>query len=292
MFHGFRMPERALVEAPGTATTGPHRHADAGDSHGPGFGARSRQGRSVPAPHPALTATTVPSGTLGQEGRNAPARMLLSPLHMRGAPALVGALVVLAASTGTPSAYASDPPRPAPEPVNAPTAEPDSGFMIGATLSYFSPFVPASWAPPLLAAGPAIGLRAGYRWRFLYAGAAYQHVFFGGGTYAQDVETFRTLSASSDYGGLDLVAITSPDALVAAFFRIGAGVRFIQVRSDSTPGTTTTSNFDLTLLGIGAQINVGGWLRVVPEISFEVGPLNAYTSLSVTTYFDFTRRSR
>jgi hypothetical protein len=166
--------------------------------------------------------------------------------------------------------------------------------MVGAALSYFSPVLSGSLAPPGLGAGPAVGVSAGYRWTFLYFGAAYQHAFLAGATYQQDVETGRTLSASSDYLGFDLAAITSPDAVTAAFFRIGAGGRFIRATRTldgvQDPPTSTT-NIDL-LVGIGVQIKASDWLRIVPQATFEVGPLNAYTSLGVTTYFDFAKPVR
>jgi hypothetical protein len=143
-----------------------------------------------------------------------------------------------------------------------------------------------------LGPGPALALNAGYRWRFLYLGAAYQHVFLGGATYAMDVETQQTLAASSDYGGIDLVAITNPDALIAAFFRVGAGYRVIRWSQLGAPTDMQSSNVDLTLLGIGVQLNINGWLRIIPQASFELGPLNVYTSLGVTTYFDCATLTR
>jgi hypothetical protein len=135
---------------------------------------------------------------------------------------------------------------------------------------------------------------AGYRWTFLYFGAAYQHAFLAGATYGQGVETGRTLSARSDYLGFDLAAITSPDAVIGAFFRVGVGGRFIRATGtfDGVPDPpTSTTNIDL-LIGIGVQIKASDWLRIVPQASFEAGPLNAYTSLGVTTYFDFAKPVR
>ncbi len=166
--------------------------------------------------------------------------------------------------------------------------------MVGAALGYFSPVLPGSVAPPG-AAGLTLGVSAGYRWRFLYVGAAYQYVILGSATYTanggSEPAAEQTLGGDSDYGGLDLVALTSPDADIAAFFRVGAGYRIIRW-SQGPLDRMQASNVDLTLLGIGVQLKAGAWLRIVPQASLEVGPLNAYTSLSVTTYFDLASLTR
>jgi hypothetical protein len=168
--------------------------------------------------------------------------------------------------------------------------------MVGATVSYFSaPF--ASW--PALGDGPAVGLSGGYRWRFLYFGAAYLHTYLDGGTSSGSggsaVASEQTLWANSDYGGLDVVAITSPDAIIAPFFRVGIGYRVVRWSEldfgYSTPTNKQSSSADL-LVGIGLQFNASGWVRIVPQASFELGPLAMYASLGLTTYFDFTNLTR
>jgi len=169
--------------------------------------------------------------------------------------------------------------------------------MLGAVLSDVIP-LPAGgfFGPPALGAGPAIGVRGGYRWGGLYLGAAYQHAFLGGGTWEHESTIVQTSSASSDYGGVEVVGITDIDASVAAFFRAGIGYRVIQAQAQgptvSASGTMSTSNLDVTVLGLGVEINAGGWLRIVPEASFEVGSWDAYVSLGVTAYFDQAKRTQ
>jgi hypothetical protein len=205
---------------------------------------------------------------------------------MRVGVAVMVGLVAIAASG---VARAQDAAAPA-----APAAhEASEGIMVGATVSYFSPVLGGVFSgPPALGAGPAFKVSAGYRWGSWVLGGAYQHAFLGGGTWEHESTIEQTASASSDYAGLEVIAITAPDAPLAAFFRFGAGYRFIQVQAGpgSSMAPSSAGNLDVTLLGIGAEIHAGGWLRIVPEASLEVGPFNAYSSLQVTAYFDFWRR--
>jgi hypothetical protein len=211
---------------------------------------------------------------------------------------LVGTLAALAALTATGAVHAAEPVPPAVAPATAPPpAATSEGFMLGAGLSYVSPLPAGGFlGPPALGAGPAVGARAGYRWGGLYLGAAYQHAFLGGGTWEHESTIVQTSSASSDYGGVEVVGITAIDAPVAVFFGAGIGYRVIQARTQgptvSASGTTSASNLDVTLLGLGVEINAGGWLRIVPEASFEVGPADAYLSFGVTTYLDLAKRTQ
>jgi hypothetical protein len=177
-----------------------------------------------------------------------------------------------------------------------PSADVGGSFMAGATVTYFSPVLGAPFTDaPALGAGPAFKVSAGWRWGAWYLGGAYQHAFLGGGTWSHESSIENTSSASSDYAGLEVIAITAPEAPLAAFFRFGAGYRFIEAQQgpgSSGVGPIAANNFDLTVLGIGAQIKAGDWLRIVPEAALEVGPLNLYSSLQVTAYFDSGGRAQ
>jgi hypothetical protein len=157
--------------------------------------------------------------------------------------------------------------------------------MFGATLSAIAPTIQNQYTgPPTLGYGPAIGIGAGYRWGWFYLGGSYQHAFFGGGTLSVKEQTSRTVRANGDFVGLDLVAITAPEATLAAFFRFSAGMRVINAQMDGG-GSRTASNLDVTPLGVGLSIRTGK-LRLLPEASFEIGPVTAYASLALTASFD------
>jgi hypothetical protein len=183
------------------------------------------------------------------------------------------------------------------DPAPEPPTETNAGVMLGVTLGILAPAFHGSdaWSsPPTLGTGPTLGVSAGYRWRFLYIGAAYQHAFLGGGSWEAPSSEYyveNTLWARADYIGLDVMAITDSEALIAATFRVAAGYRFLAYRSDvvdsgTAASTTSSVDWDLTLLAVGVQIH-GGAVRVIPEVSLGIGDLFPYVSAEVTTYLDW-----
>jgi hypothetical protein len=98
----------------------------------------------------------------------------------------------------------------------------------------------------------------------------------------------QTLSASSDYGGLDFIALTAPRAPVAAYFHVAVGARTIQYTTNDGYGGPASSggyvDFDM-LLGIGAQLHVL-CLRVVPEADVGAGAIGLYSQVGGAVFFD------
>ncbi len=200
--------------------------------------------------------------------------MKLSPRSSCLAP--LAALVLVAAAA--PSALAAEP------------AAPSSGFMLGVSVDVAAPQLAVFYQTPQLQPGAAVGVSAGYRWRFLYVGAAYQHAVFGGGTYANEGTVETATGARSDYVGVDIVTLSSPDARVAFLTHQSAGYRVLTTDTyiDSPPVSTfSKGGWDARIFGIGVQIKANDWLRIVPEASLSVGAATAVASLGVTTYFDF-----
>jgi hypothetical protein len=194
---------------------------------------------------------------------------------------LVTSLTFAALASGVARAEDAPPPPPA---ADAKT----SGIMASASLSCFSPVLGGGFAgPPALQAGPAAGVGVGWRSDWVYVGASYQHVFFGGGGLWEHESTMiRTAAASSDYGGFDLVAFTAPEARVSPMLHAAVGWRVIQAQTDhqANLGDQPASNVDARL-GFGVQVRLAS-LRIVPEASVEIGPLNLYSWLGATAYFD------
>ncbi len=53
--------------------------------------------------------------------------------------------------------------------------------MLGASVDYLSPIFANTGQGPGTGPGPGVGVHAGYRWKVLYFGAAYEHGFLSGG---------------------------------------------------------------------------------------------------------------
>jgi hypothetical protein len=233
-------------------------------------------------------------------------------LHLRSCPMLhrrqrslvlapLAALLTLVTTTG--SALAADPPSPEDDvPGLAPTPPPppalpvqterptSSGFMLGASVDYLSPLLSNLGQGPGTGPGPGVGVHAGYRWKVLYFGAAYQHGFLsGGGEGGHESTPWNGLAASTDYFGLDIDTVTKPDAVLSFVTHFSAGYRVVNVTSTCcySPAVATSQNagFDFLLAGVGLQINAGGWLRLQPEVSLSLGPA-AIASIGLTAFFD------
>ncbi len=177
----------------------------------------------------------------------------------------------------------------------AASAEPsDEHLLLGASVWRLGPGFPhdasgGGWSdPPSYGAGPAIGVTAGYRWDWFVLGVTYQHGFVGGGTWEVKTDTMRTLSASSDYGAVDLIAITAPRAWAAAYFHLALGARFMTYTVDEGAGSAASSAGYLdpdVLLGLGLEFHFS-CLRLVPEADVGGGPLGVYSQLGVSLFFD------
>ena len=202
---------------------------------------------------------------------------------MRSTPALLAsmsftALMAIGASAG--------PTEPASAAVSP--ATPDSGFMLGASVGALAPVV---FSPQLfdgVGLGPSVSVDAGYRFaRYFYLGAVYQHGFLSSGGWHGG----GTTSASADYGGINFVTISNPDARVALLTEVGVGYRVLTLGQGGvdgpSPGTLTESAFETTFLGIGLEMNLGDRVRLVPELTLAGGGTAAFGFLGLTAYFDF-----
>jgi hypothetical protein len=199
--------------------------------------------------------------------------------------AMLAGLVELSALAVTRSSSADSPAPPGVEPA-------DEGVMLGASVAWLAPGFPhtsgGDWSDtPSYSAGPAVGVTAGYRWDWFVLGASYQHGFLGGGTWSVMTTTVQTLSARSDYGALDLIAMTAPRALVAAYFHVAAGARVMRYTTSDGYDPTSSGGYVApdVLLGIGAQVHVL-CLRVVPEADVGLGPIGLYSQVGASVFFD------
>ena len=200
--------------------------------------------------------------------------------------ALPTGFVVLMALATTQAASA-DPAAPV-----AGRATPDEGLVLGASATWLAPGFPHSgggWSdPPSYGAGPAFGVTVGYRWEWFVLGVTLQHAFLGGGAWSEKTDTVRTLSADSNYGAVDFIAITAPWAPVAAYFHAAVGGRAMRFTTDDGSGGSTYNGDDANLnllLGIGVQLHAFG-LRLVPEADVGAGPLGLYGQLGATVLLD------
>src|SRR5271170_5809776 len=192
----------------------------------------------------------------------------MSPLRRQFA--CVGLLAILA--TWGVSARGADPPA-------------SSGFMLGASVDYLAPILSSAVTP-----GPGVGVHVGYRWRLLYFGAAYEHGFLAGaGQGGHDGTPWDTTGASTDYVGIDIDTNSAPDAVVSFVTHFSAGYRVLSITStccfSSVPTTSLDAGPELLLVGLGFQINAGGWLRPQPEVSIALGPASM-GSAGITAFFD------
>ena len=228
--------------------------------------------------------------------------------YMRGARngrsllAVAVATLAVIATTGT-FARAAEPtiqsdedgappfPPPPQRPPPPPRHHPSSGIMLGAALRYVAPVVLLAPDP---APGPGVAVSVGYRWRYLYVGAAYEHASFGAGSWGEKTVIETILSAKSDYGGIEVSALTHPEAPVAFFGGVGAGFRTVtsittwtNTSTISSVGTPVTkAGLDVTFPRVGVEIHPCTWLRIVPEGSLSFGLAGVYAAIGVRMVFD------
>ncbi len=155
------------------------------------------------------------------------------------------------------------------------------GFLLGGHLGWE---IPAGSIPladkahdlgDVSGGGISYGLDGGFRFaRYLYLGFTLEHASLGAGKNPSDPFGPSVASVSSDTSllGVMLGILTNPD-WPSVYFEVGIANRWYGFTSTDTNGNTTSNGYSAGegLIGMGAWIPAGGFLRLLPKATVGFG---------------------